>query len=246
MTKEFALNPIEQFNLHNLINFKLWGYDFSFTNSALFMLFAFLCISSFFIFCIRNPQIVPSKLQAMGELIYDFVLDTLQETTLGKGKKYFPFIFSVFCFVLALNCLGIIPYGFTVTSHISITLALAVIVFIVVNVVAFSLHGMKFFSFFLPEGVPLILAPMMILIELFVYLIRPVTLSIRLAANMMTGHIVLYIITSFIVMGGIKLAIVPIPFIMALTGFELFIGLLQAYIFTILTCVYLNDAINLH
>ncbi|NRA73814.1 MAG: F0F1 ATP synthase subunit A [Rickettsiales bacterium] len=246
MSEQFEIHPIEQFDLHTLINLKLGNYNFGFTNSALFMVLAFICISSLFIFCTRNPKIIPSKLQAVGELIYDFVLDTLQETTLGKGKKYFPFIFSLFCFVLTLNCLGVIPYGFTVTSHISVTLALALIVFIIVNVIAFSLHGIKFFSFFLPDGVPLVLAPMMILIEVFVYLIRPITLSIRLAANMMAGHIVLYIITSFIIMGGIKFGIIPIPFIMALTGFELFIGLLQAYIFTILTCVYLNDAIHLH
>lgn len=246
MAQQFKLDPITQFDLHTLINFKLGNYNFDVTNSTLFMFLALLCVSGMFIFFTRNPKIIPGKLQAMGEVIYDFVLDTLQETTLGKGEKYFPFIFSLFCFVLTLNSFGLIPYGFTVTSHISVTLALALIVFILINIVAFSLHGIKFFSFFLPEGVPIVLAPIMILIEVFVYLIRPITLSVRLAANMMAGHIVLHIIASFIIMGGIKLAIIPIPFVVILTGFEFFIGALQAYIFTILTCVYLNDAIHLH
>ena len=247
MSAKLTLKPIEQFDLHTLIKLKLGNYNFDFTNSTLFMLLAFLCISGLFIACTKNTQIIPNRLQAFGEMVYDFVLNTLQETTLGEGKKYFPFIFCLFCFTLTLNCLGLIPYGFTVTSHISVTLALALIVFVLTNIVAFSIHGIKFFSFFLPQGIPWPLAPMMILIEVFVYLIRPITLSIRLAANMMAGHIVLYIITSFIIMGGLNiLGIIPIPFVMVLTAFELFIGLLQAYIFTILTCVYLNDAIHLH
>ena len=246
MAEQFKLEPLEQFDLHTLVDFKIGSYSFGFTNSTLFMVLALLCLSSLLIVFVRKPKIVPGKLQAMGELIHDFVLNTLQENTLGKGEKYFPFIFSLFCFILTLNCFGIAPYSFAVTSHISVTLALASIVFILLNIVAFSIHGMKFFSFFLPKDIPVLLAPVMIIIEFFVYLIRPVTLSIRLAANMIAGHIVLYIATTFIIMGGIAVGIIPIPFIVALTGFELFVAILQAYIFTILTCTYLNDAIHLH
>jgi len=246
MAEAFKLNPLEQFDLHTLISFKLGDYNFDFTNSTLFMLLGFFCTSSLLLLFIRNPKIIPGKLQATGELIHDFVLDTLQANTMGEGEKYFPFIFSLFCFILTLNCFGLIPHGFAVTSHISVTLALAMIVFIILNIVAFSLHGMKFFTFFMPKDIPWILAPIMITIELFVYLIRPVTLSIRLGANMIAGHIVLYIATTFIIMGGLVGGAFPIPFIVALTGFELFVSVLQAYIFTILTCTYLNDAIHLH
>ena len=246
MAKQFELKPLEQFDLYTLVDFKIGGYSFDFTNSILFMLLGLLCLSSLLMAFIRKPKIVPGKLQAIGELIHDFVLNTLQENTLGKGERYFPFIFSLFCFILTLNCLGIIPYSFAVTSHISVTLALAAIVFILLNIVAFSLHGMKFFSFFMPKNVPFLLAPVMIIIELFVYLIRPATLSIRLAANMIAGHIMLYTATTFIIMGGIMTSAISILFIVALTGFELFVAILQAYIFTILTCAYLNDAIHLH
>ena len=246
MAGQFKLRPLDQFDLHTLISFKVGSYNFDFTNSTLFMVIGLLCVSGFLMLVIRKPKLVPGKLQAAGELIHNFVLGTLNENTLGEGEKYFPFIFSLFCFILTLNLLGLVPHGFTVTSHISVTLALALIVFIVLNVVAFYLHGIKFFSFFLPKGIPLLLAPIMILIELFVYLIRPLTLSIRLAANMIAGHILLYIAATFIVLAGIFVGVIPIPFVIAFTGLELFVAILQAYIFTILTCTYLNDAIHLH
>jgi len=210
------------------------------------MFIGLVCLSIFLALVIRKPKLVPGKLQATGELIHDFVLETLNENTLGEGEKYFPFIFSLFCFILTLNLLGLVPHGFTVTSHISVTLTLALIVFVVLNIIAFSLHGMKFFSFFLPDGIPLLLAPVIILIELFVYLIRPLTLSIRLAANMIAGHVLLYIAATFIILAGIQWGIIPIPFVIAFTGLEIFVAILQAYIFTILTCTYLNDAIHLH
>jgi F-type H+-transporting ATPase subunit a len=246
MTEQFVLKPLDQFNIQTLVDFKIGGYSFGLTNSVVFMLVALLCGPGLLLAFIRNPKIVPGKLQAFGEIVHDFVLGTLNENTLGKGEKYFPFIFSMFCFILMLNALGLVPHSFTVTSHISVTLALALIVFVVLNVIAFSIHGLKFFHFFLPHGIPVLLAPIMVIIEMFVYLIRPLTLSIRLAANMIAGHILLYVAASFIVMSGMVVGIIPIPFVIAFTGFEIFVAILQAYIFTILTCTYLNDAIHLH
>jgi F-type H+-transporting ATPase subunit a len=241
-----TINPLEQFDIHTIFDFTIAGYSFGFTNATLFMALSLVCLSTFMLLATRNANIIPKKLQASGELMHNFILDTLNANTLGKGEKYFPLIFSIFCFVLTMNVLGLIPHGFTATSHLSVTIALALIIFIILNIIAFSIHGMKFFHFFLPEGIPLILAPIMIVIELFVYLIRPFTLSVRLTANMIAGHVVLFILSSFIVMGGIKFGIIPLSFVVALTGFEIFVSILQAYIFTILTCTYLNDAINLH
>jgi len=246
MADQFELRPLDQFNLKSLIDFRIGEYDLSFTNSTLFMFLGLICLSGLLMLFIKKPQLVPNRMQAMGELIHDFVLGTVNENTLGKGEQYFPFIFSLFCFILTLNLLGLLPHGFTVTSHISVTLAFALIVFVVLNIIAFARHGLKFFHHFLPEGIPLFLAPVMIVIELFVYLIRPVTLSIRLAANMMAGHILLYIAATFVVIGGITIGIIPISFVIVFTGIEIFVAVLQAYIFTILTCTYLNDAIHLH
>jgi F-type H+-transporting ATPase subunit a len=203
-------------------------------------------VTIFFWLALRRPGLVPSRLQACGELIHDFVLDTLKQNTMGEGERYFPFIFSLFCFIIVLNLLGLIPHGFAVTGQISVTFALAIIVFIVLNVIGFARHGLHFFHLFLPPGIPLVLAPAMVVIELFVYLVRPATLAIRLTANMIAGHIFLYIATAFIVLSGIFIGVLPIPMVILFTGFEVFVAVLQAYIFTILTCVYLSYSIHLH
>ncbi|MCH9753446.1 MAG: F0F1 ATP synthase subunit A [Alphaproteobacteria bacterium] len=238
-------NPLDQFKIFSLIPIKLAGYDISFTNSSLFMVIALLLTSSFFILVLKTSKDVPGKLQSLAEILYNFILDTVNSNTMGKGEKYVPFIFTIFLFILTLNLFGVIPYGFTVTSHISVTFAAAMIVFISVTLIAFFRHGMKFFSFFLPQGTPIFLAPLMILIEFFTYMTRPISLSIRLAANMMVGHILMFVIATFIAIMGLW-GFLPISFIVIFTGFELFVAILQAYIFTILSCVYLNDAINLH
>ncbi len=237
--------PLEQFNIINLISIRLADYNFHFTNSSLFMLIAFIIVSIFFIAALKNAKMVPGTLQSTGEILYEFISNTVQDNIGEKGEKFIPFIFSIFMFILTLNLLGLLPYSFTVTSHLSVTLSLAVIVFITVTVIAFFIHGKKFFSFFLPKGTPLFLAPLIILIELFSYLIRPMTLSVRLAANMIAGHILLFIVAGFITTMGFW-GWIPIPFVVIFDGFELFVAVLQAYIFTILSCVYLNDAINLH
>jgi F-type H+-transporting ATPase subunit a len=238
-------SPIAQFNLVDLIPIKMGAYNLSFTNSGLFMTAAVVLISLFFIRALKGATIAPGRLQSAAEIIYGFVLQTTNSSTLGKGERYFPFVLSLFCFILTLNVIGVIPTTLTVTSHLSVTFALAMIVFIAITVIAFALHGMHFFSFFLPPGTPLFLAPLMVLIELFTYLSRPLSLSIRLAANMTVGHILLFVIASFITMMGVW-GFIPIPLIFALNIFELFVAVLQAYIFSLLTCIYINDAINLH
>ena len=239
-------SPLTQFKVIDLVPIKLGSYNLSITNSVFFMLLSMTLISLFFISVLkRSSTNKPGKLQSAAEIIYDFTLNTLQSNTLGKGEKYFPLVFTIFTLILTLNIFGVIPNMFTVTSHLSVTFALAIIVFISITVTAFINHGLKFCSHFLPEGTPLFLAPLMILIELFAYLVRPVSLSIRLAANMTVGHILLFVISSFIIAMGIW-GWVPVPLIIVLNLFEIFVAVLQAYIFTILSCVYINDAINLH
>lgn len=240
-----SLNPFAQFQVKSLIDISFLGYDISFTNSAMFMLIAVVLVGSFFYFSSRSLALVPGKLQSSAELIFELVDNTLHEAAGKSSKSFFPFVFTLFTFVLTLNLLGMMPYGFTVTSHVIVTFAIAAMVFIAVTVTGFVKHGLKFLSLFLPHGTPVYIAPLMILIELFSFLSRPVSLSIRLAGNMIAGHVLLKVLGGFVVMMGVY-GIVPMPFMVVMIGFEFFVAILQAYLFTILTCVYLNDAINLH
>jgi len=239
-------SPLDQFKIKEIANIQLFGHDVIVTNSALFMIIASLFIILYFTLAFKKKKLVPTRLQLSGELFYNLITDTVNQNVGVKGKKFVPLIFTLFMFIMVCNLFGMIPYGFTVTSHISITFALAMMVFLLVTLLGFILHGFHFFSLFLPAGTPWWLAPLMILIELFAYLARPVSLSLRLAANMVAGHVLLKVIAGFIVSMAFYLKIFPIPFISVLIGFEIFVAILQAYIFTILSCVYLNDAINLH
>jgi F-type H+-transporting ATPase subunit a len=239
-------SPLDQFKIKEIANIQLFGHDVIVTNSALFMIIASLFIILYFTLAFKNKKLVPTRLQLSGELFYNLITDTVNQNVGVKGKKFVPLIFTLFMFIMVCNLFGMIPYGFTVTSHISITFALAMMVFLLVTLLGFILHGFHFFSLFLPAGTPWWLAPLMVLIELFAYLARPVSLSLRLAANMVAGHVLLKVIAGFIVSMAFYLKIFPIPFISVLIGFEIFVAILQAYIFTILSCVYLNDAINLH
>lgn len=239
-------SPLDQFKIKEIANIQLFGHDVIVTNSALFMIIASFFIILYFTLAFKNKKLVPTRLQLSGELFYNLITDTINQNVGVKGKKFVPLIFTLFMFIMVCNLFGMIPYGFTVTSHISITFALAMMVFLLVTLLGFILHGFHFFSLFLPAGTPWWLAPLMVLIELFAYLARPVSLSLRLAANMVAGHVLLKVIAGFIVSMAFYLKIFPIPFISVLIGFEIFIAILQAYIFTILSCVYLNDAINLH
>ncbi|WPY00319.1 ATP synthase subunit a [Candidatus Trichorickettsia mobilis] len=243
---EITHNPLSQFSIKKFINLNLFGVDISFTNSACLMSIAGIVALSYLTIALRPKQLIPSKLQLSAELLYNLIASMLEQNVGTQGRKFIPLIFSLFMFILLCNLLGMIPYSFTVTSHISITFALAMMVFLTIVIIGFANHGLKFMKIFLPHGTPWWLAPLMIIIELFAFLARPVSLSLRLAANMIAGHVLLKVIAGFVISLGILLKILPIPFIVALIGFEVFVAILQAYIFTILTCVYLNDAINLH
>jgi len=241
-----AHSPLDQFRVKEIVNLQIFGYDTSITNSSLFMLLVGMFIVFYFMLAFRGKGLVPSRFQLSGELVYGMITGMLDQNVGAKGKKFVPLIFTLFMFILTCNVFGMIPYGFTVTSHISITFALAMMVFLLVTLFGIYLHGFHFFSLFLPAGTPWWLAPLMVVIELFAYLARPVSLSLRLAANMVAGHVLLKVMAGFVVSMAIYLKILPIPFIVVLIGFELFVAALQAYIFTILSCVYLNDALNLH
>jgi F-type H+-transporting ATPase subunit a len=239
-------SPLEQFKIKALMQFDLLGFDVSFTNASLFMVLALIGSVGFLGISVRKKAIVPGRLQTISEMVYELV-DNMIEGTIGtEGKSYMPIIFTLFIFILFCNLMGMVPFSFTVTSHIIVTFALATCVFVAVTLLGFIRHGFHYLSLFLPEGTPVAMAPLMILIELFSYLSRPVSLSVRLAANMTAGHIVIKLLASFTIMGGFFIGIFPFAFLTILQGFEIFVAVLQAYIFTILTCVYLNDAIHLH
>lgn len=239
-------SPLDQFAIKKLVEINLFGFDVSFTNSSLYMVFAGVIALSYFYLALKSEKIIPSRLQLSAEIIYDIITVTLSQNVGAKGCKFIPFIFTLFMFILLCNLLGMLPYGFTVTSHIVVTFTLAIMIFFMVTIIGFINHGFHFLSIFLPKGTPLWLAPLMIVIELFAYLARPISLSLRLAANMMAGHVLLKVMAGFIVSLMIYLKFLPIPLIVILIGFEIFVAILQAYIFTILACVYLNDAVNSH
>lgn len=241
-----ANNPLAQFEIKPLIELEFMGYDISFTNSSLFMLLSLIFAVGFLLFATRKRTLIPSRPQALAESMYLMIDKMLVQNVGTKGKKFFPLIFSLFMFILFCNLFGIMPYSFTSTSHIIVTFSLAILVFFIVTMVGFINHGFRFLSLFLPRGTPLWLAPLIILIELFAYLARPVSLSLRLAANMIAGHVLLKVLVGFVVAMSIYLKPLPVPLIVVLIGFEIFVAMLQAYIFTILSCVYLNDAVNLH
>ena len=203
-------------------------------------------ISLFFIVATQKKSLVPNKMQLIAEMAFEFVSKMISETAGKDARPYFPFILSLFLFVLVANLLGMLPYSFTVTSHIIVTFALAFFIFIGVTVVGFAKHGISYLKLFVPSGVPIFLLPLIIVIEVISYLSRPVSLSVRLFANMMAGHTMLKVFGGFVVSLGILGGWLPLGFAVALTGLELLVAFIQAYVFAILTCIYLNDALNLH
>ena len=240
-----AHNPLEQFIIQTWIPIKIGNLDASFTNSSAFMLLAVVCASALMVLAVRPRAGVPGRWQLLAELSYQFIARMVSDNIGKEGRTYFPLIFSIFMFVLFGNLIGMIPYSFTFTSHIAVTLTMSVVIFLMVTIIAFIKHGFKFFSFFLPAGVPIILSPLMIVIEVISYFTRPFSLSVRLFANMMAGHTLLKVIGGFVIPLGI-FGVVPIAGLVAVIGLEFLIAFLQAYIFTILTCIYINDAIHLH
>ena len=239
-------SPLEQFEIKRLIPIDIGGLDLSFTNSALFMLIAVALATLFLTYSMRTRALVPGRLQSVAELSYEFIANMIRENVGTEGRRYFPFIFTLFMFILFGNLLGMMPYSFTYTSHIIVTFALAAVVFVGVTVIGFVRHGMKFLKLFVPEGVPVFLLPLLVVIEILSYLTRPISLSVRLFANMMAGHTMLKVFGGFVVALGVLAGWAPLAFVVALTGLEIGIAFLQAYVFTILTCIYLNDAIHLH
>ena len=240
-----AHNPLDQFVIQTWIPIKVGDIDASFTNSSAFMLLTVICATALMVIAVRPRAGVPGRWQLLAELTYQFIAKMVSDNIGKEGRAYFPLIFSIFMFVLFGNLIGMIPYSFTFTSHIAVTLTMALFIFILVTVIAVMKHGIKFFSFFLPEGVPIILSPLMVIIEVISYFTRPFSLSVRLFANMMAGHTLLKVIGGFVVPLGI-FGVVPIAGLVAVMGLEFLIAFLQAYIFTILTCIYINDAIHLH
>lgn len=237
---------MEQFEIQKLWDLHLGGYDISFTNSSLFMVIALALISGFLIYAMKARSLVPGRLQSMAEVVYEYVNGIVTENLGEDGKKYFPWVFSLFIFILVLNLLGMIPGNFTVTSHIIVTFALAAMVWIVATLIGFAKHGLGYLKLFVPEGVPLWLMPVIIPIELISYFIRPISHSVRLFANMMAGHTMLKVFAGFAVSLPIWGKIAPLGFMVAFTGLEFLVAFLQALIFTVLTCIYLNDAVNMH
>ena len=238
-------NPLEQFEIQTLIPIRLGNLDISFTNSSAFMVLAVAAVAILMILAVRPRASIPGRWQILAELSYEFIARLVSDNIGKDGKPYFSLIFTIFMFVLFGNFLGMLPYSFTFTSHIAVTLSMALVIFVLVTIIAFFKHGIRFFSFFLPAGVPIFLAPLMIVIEVISYFTRHFSLSIRLFANMMAAHTLLKVVGGFVFPLGI-LGFVPLAGLVAITGLEFLIAFLQAYIFTILTCIYINDAINLH
>ena len=238
-------SPLEQFEIIPFIQIKSGGVDLSFTNSSLSMIITVTFITLFLTFSVNTRSIIPSRVQLLSELCYNFIAQLLKDTIGNEGKKYFPFVFTIFMFVLIGNMVGMIPYSFTFTSHIIVTFALAAVVFIGVTILGFVKHGFHYFALLAPPGLPWYMLPILIPIELISYLSRPISLSVRLFANMLAGHTLLKVFAGFVLPLGIA-GILPFAFIVALTGLEILIAFLQAYVFAILTCLYINDALHLH
>jgi len=242
-----ALNPMHQFKVYKIgPEINLGSINLSFTNASLFMAISAMLILSLLFFGTKKKSLIPSKIQLITEMSYTFVAKMINDTAGSSAKSFFPFIFTLFMFVLFSNMVGMLPYSFTVTSHIIVTFALAAIVFVGVTVIGFAKHGIRYLELFIPKGVPMILLPLIVVIEVISYLSRPVSLSVRLFANMMAGHTMLKVFGGFVISLGILGGWVPLGFSVALTGLEILVAFLQAYVFAILTCIYLNDALNLH
>lgn len=238
-------DPMKQFEVTPIVPIQVGALDLSFTNSALFMVLAIAGATAFLTLSMRGRALVPTRWQSVAEVMYEIIANMVRDNVGSGGRRYFPFIFTLFMFVLFANVLGMIPGSFTVTSHIIVTFALAAFIFVAVTIIGIVRHGTHFLSLFFPPGAPWWTGIILIPVEVVSYLSRPVSLSVRLFANMTVGHVLLKVIAGFVALMGI-FGIVPFLFLIPLTALELGIAVLQAYIFTILTCVYLHDALHLH
>ena len=238
-------SPLEQFEVKTIVPIEIGGIDISFTNSSLMMVIALVLGGGVVAMTASRGAIIPGRFQSVAELLYEFIAGIIRETIGAEGRRYFPIIFTLFLFILIGNMLGMVPYSFTFTSHIVVTFVLALTVFVGVTILGFVRHGFHFFSFFVPPGAPVWMWPLLIPIEVISYLSRPISLSVRLFANMLAGHMLLKVIAGFVVAMGL-LGIIPLVVVVAITGLEILIAFLQAYVFTILTCLYIKDALDLH
>jgi F-type H+-transporting ATPase subunit a len=247
------VDPLHQFQIQRYLPITIGNLDASFSNSALYMMIAVAIITGLIVHGMRGRALIPGRLQSLAELFYEFVSNMVRDNAGPDARKYFPFVFSLFMFIMVGNLIGLVPGTFTFTSHIIVTFGLALTVFVFVTLLGLIKHGFHFFSLFMPSGVPMALAPILIPIEVLSYLSRPVSLSIRLFANMMAGHTMLKVFGGFSVLlggalGGLgyTVGILPLVINIALVGFEILVAMLQAYVFTILTCLYIRDALELH
>ncbi|MCX7381175.1 MAG: F0F1 ATP synthase subunit A [Alphaproteobacteria bacterium] len=250
MAAGHTIDALGQFELHPVLG--AVGRSVGFSQSSMMMLIAAVLTIGLLVVGMSAKAVVPGRLQALAEMLYDFVHKMCIEQIGEEGKKFFPFVFTLFTFILLGNLLGLLPFSFAYTSHIAVTFSLAAIVIVLVTGVALAIHGMHFFSYFFPAGAPIYLAWLIIPVEIISYLSRPVSLSIRLFANMVAGHVMFEVFASFIVMmagaglvgyiGGVG----PLALNVILMGFELLVACLQAYVFAVLTCIYLHDAVHLH
>ena len=245
-----AINPIEQFSITKLVPITAFGHDFSLTNSALFMLVAVGLVSLLMLMAASGGAGIPGRLQSAGEMAYEFVAGMVRQSAGEAGMRFFPLVFCLFMFILMCNLVGFVPYSFTVTSHIIVTASLALLVFFTVIAVGLYENGLHFFKLFVPSGVPIYILPLVVAIEIISFLSRPLSHSVRLFANMLAGHITLNVFGGFVVMllgaGALTKAVAILPFAMTigLDALELLVAFLQAYVFTMLTCMYLNDALH--
>lgn len=243
-----AVDPMHQFEIVRYLPIDVGGVDASFTNASLWMVLATVLITSFLVYSMRNSALVPSRVQSLGEVTYEFVANMVRENSGESGMKYFPLIFTLFVFILVLNLLGLVPLpflgSFTVTSHIIVTFALAMVVFLAVTLIGIIKNGFGFLKLFVPSGVPLWLLPLIVVVELISYLTRPISLSVRLFANMMAGHTMLKVFASFVVGLGVLGGWAPLVFMVGITALEVLVAFLQAYVFAVLSCIYLNDALH--
>ena len=245
-----ANDPIQQFQLSKLIPLELGGLDISFTNSSLFMVATVVATSGFLLWSTGGRGLIPSRMQSLSEIAYEFIASMLRDSAGSEGMRFFPLVFSLFLLIFVANMFGMFPYFFTITSHLIVAAALALLVFATVLIVGFAKNGLGFFKLFVPSGVPVVLMPLVVAIEVISFLARPISHSVRLFANMLAGHITLKVFSGFIVslsaMGAVGIfgSILPLGMAIGLTALEFLVAFLQAYVFTMLTCMYLNDALH--
>ncbi|MBV9458913.1 MAG: F0F1 ATP synthase subunit A [Bradyrhizobium sp.] len=247
-----TIDPIEQFKLENLFKIgQIGDHAIYFTSSSAYMLLAVVLTSVLMLAGVSGGKLVPGRFQSMAEITYEFVATTVRGNAGAEGMKFFPLVFSIFMFVCVSNLVGVIPYSFTISSHIIVTLALALLVFFTVMIYGFYKNGLKFFKIFVPSGIPIFILPLVVFIEIFSFFLRPISHSVRLFANMLAGHIALKVFAGFVAMLGVSLGaigwiggIAPLALTVAIYALEILVAFLQAYVFAILTVIYLNDALH--